>query len=81
MTEQNNPQPRIFKIGATTIVEDDSLTGKTLDEVKDILKRSYPEVAHATVRERTLDERHAGRRRGWLNPVARVRRRSCSIQA
>ncbi|MBZ0304045.1 MAG: hypothetical protein K8J31_30175 [Anaerolineae bacterium] len=56
MTEQNNPQPRIFKIGATTIVEDDSLTGKTLDEVKDILKRSYPEVAHATVRERTLDD-------------------------
>lgn len=56
MTEQNNPQPRIFKIGATTIVEDDSLTGKTLDEVKDILKRSYPEVAHATVRERILDD-------------------------
>jgi len=56
MTEQNNPQPRIFKIGATTIVEDDSLTGKTLDEVKDILKRTYPEVAHATVRERTLDD-------------------------
>jgi hypothetical protein len=56
MTEQNNPQSRIFKIGATTIVEDDSLAGKTLDEVKDILKRSYPEVAHATVRERTLDD-------------------------
>lgn len=55
MTEQNNPQPRIFKIGTTTIVEDDSLTGKTLDEVKDILKRSYPEVAHATVRETTLE--------------------------
>lgn len=56
MTEQNNPQPRVFKIGATTIVEDDSLTGKSLDEVKDILKRTYPEVAHATVRERTLDD-------------------------
>jgi len=56
MTDQNNPQPRIFKIGATTIVEDDSLTGKSLDEVKDILKRTYPEVAHATVRERTLDD-------------------------
>lgn len=56
MTEQNNPQPRVFKIGATTIVEDASLAGKTLDEVKDILKRSYPEVAHATVRERTLDD-------------------------
>lgn len=56
MTDQTNPQPRIFKIGATTIVEDDSLTGKTLDEVKDILKRTYPEVAHATVRERTLED-------------------------
>ena len=56
MTDQTNPQPRIFKIGTTTIVEDDSLTGKTLDEVKDILKRTYPEVAHATVRERTLDD-------------------------
>ena len=56
MTEQTNPQPRIFKIGTTTIVEDDSLAGKTLDEVKDILKRTYPEVAHATVRERTLDD-------------------------
>ena len=56
MTEQNNPQARIFKIGATTIVEDDSLTGKTLDEVKDILKRTYPEVAHATIRERTLED-------------------------
>jgi len=56
MTDQTNPQPRIFKIGTTTIVEDDSLAGKTLDEVKDILKRAYPEVAHATVRERTLDD-------------------------
>ena len=56
MTEQTNAQPRIFKIGTTTIVEDDSLAGKTLDEVKDILKRTYPEVAHATVRERTLDD-------------------------
>ena len=56
MTHQTNPQPRVFKIGTTTIVEDDSLAGKTLDEVKDILKRSYPEVAHATIRERTLED-------------------------
>ncbi|MEQ8673779.1 MAG: hypothetical protein RLP44_29890 [Aggregatilineales bacterium] len=57
MTEQtNNTHPRIFKIGTTTIMEDDSLTGKTLDEIKDVLKQTYPEVTHATVRERTLDD-------------------------
>ena len=56
MTEQTNSQPRIFKIGTTTIVEDESLAGKTLDEVKDILKRIYPEVAYTTVRETTLDD-------------------------
>ena len=56
MTEQTNPQPRIFKIGATRIVEDASLAGHNLDEVKTILQRSYPEVAHATVRETTLED-------------------------
>ena len=49
-------QQRIFKIGTTVIREDDSLAGKTIEEIKDILKRTYPEVAHATVRERTLDD-------------------------
>jgi hypothetical protein len=56
MTEQTNPQPRIFKIGTTRIVEDASLSGKSLDDVKTILQRSYPEIAHATVRETTLDD-------------------------
>jgi len=57
MTEQtNNTLPRIFKIGTTTIVEDESLAGKPLEEIKDILKRTYPEVAHATVRETTLED-------------------------
>lgn len=57
MTEQiSNTQSRIFKIGTTTIVEDDTLAGKTLDEIKDILKQTYPEVTHTTVRERTLDD-------------------------
>ena len=50
MTEQTTPN-RIFKIGSTTIMEDDSLAGKSLDEVKIILQRTYPEVAHPTVRE------------------------------
>ena len=57
MTEQTpNTQSRVFKIGTTTLVEDDTLAGKTLDEIKDILKQTYPEVTHATVRERTLDD-------------------------
>jgi len=57
MTEQTpNTPPRIFKIGTTTIVEDESMTGKSVEEIKQILQRSYPEVAHATVRETTLDD-------------------------
>jgi len=57
MTEQTpNTPPRIFKIGTTTIVEDESMTGLDLDGVKQILQRSYPEVAHATVRETTLED-------------------------
>lgn len=55
MTEQNT-QPRIFKIGTVTVVEDESLAGKSLDAVKQILARTYPEVAHATVRETTLED-------------------------
>ena len=55
MTENTTPN-RIFKIGATRIVEDASLSGKSLDDVKAILQRSYPEIAHATVRETTLDD-------------------------
>ncbi|MEQ8676518.1 MAG: PRTRC system protein C [Aggregatilineales bacterium] len=57
MTEQsNNTQARIFKIGTSTIVEDESMSGLDLDAVKQILQRTYPEVAHATVRERTLED-------------------------
>ncbi|QPC83078.1 hypothetical protein G4Y79_01495 [Phototrophicus methaneseepsis] len=55
MTEQSTPN-RIFKIGTTTIAQDDSLAGKSLDEIKTILQRTYPEVAHATVREITLED-------------------------
>lgn len=55
MTDQTTPN-RIFKIGSTTIVEDESLAGKSLEEIKIILQRTYPEVAHATVREVTLED-------------------------
>lgn len=50
--------PRIFKIGATTIIEDDTMTDLSNEQVRDLLKRTYPEVAHATIRERE----HEGQR-------------------
>ena len=57
MTDQtNNSQARVFKIGTSTIVEDESMSGLDLDAVKQILQRTYPEVAHATVREVTLED-------------------------
>lgn len=47
---------RIFKTGATRIVEDESMANLSNEEVRAILQRSYPEVAHATIRERTLED-------------------------
>ena len=45
-----------IKIGATTISEDESLAERSLDEIKDVLMHSYPEVAHATVNTRTSED-------------------------
>ena len=56
MTEQNTPQNRIFKIGATTIQADESMANLDNEQIRDLLKRTYPEVAHATIRETTLDD-------------------------
>ena len=53
---ENTPTNRIFKIGTTTIQADESLANLDNEQVRAILKRTYPEVAHATVRERTLDD-------------------------
>jgi hypothetical protein len=44
---------RIFKTGATRIVEDDSMRGKSVEEVRALLRSTYPEVANATIRETT----------------------------
>lgn len=44
--------PRLFKVGSAKIVEDDSTSAMTNDQVRDFLKATYPEVANATVRER-----------------------------
>jgi len=53
MTDQNVTQStRVFKIGATRIVEDPSMSGATNEQVRDLLKTSYPEIANATIRER-----------------------------
>ncbi len=53
MTDQNqNPSSRVFKIGATRIVEDPSMSGISNEGVRDLLKTNYPEIANATIRER-----------------------------
>lgn len=40
---------RIFKVGETTIVEDESLRDLSNEQVRDMLKRTYPEVIHSDV--------------------------------
>ncbi len=47
---------RIFKIGSTTIVEDESLRGLSVEQVRERLKGAFPEVAQAAVREKTEGE-------------------------
>ena len=42
---------RIFKVGTVRIVEDETMRDLSLDQVKEVLKSSYPEVTHATTRE------------------------------
>jgi hypothetical protein len=53
---ENTPTNRIFKIGTTTIQADDSMANLDNEQVRAILKRTYPEVAHATIRETTLED-------------------------
>ncbi len=53
MMTTDNPIPRIFKIGANRIVEDASMAQLTTEQIRSLLQVSYPEVAHATVRERS----------------------------
>jgi len=51
--DQTDLQPRVFVIGTTRIVEDNSMSSLSNDQIRALLKSTYPEVAHATVRERT----------------------------
>jgi hypothetical protein len=55
MTE-NTPKQRIFKIGSTKIVADESMRDLDNEGVRDLLKRTYPEVANATIREQEEDD-------------------------
>lgn len=47
------PSRRIFQIGVNRVVEDESTIALTNEQIKDVLKASYPEIVHATIRERT----------------------------
>ena len=55
MSDQNSTLPRVFKTGTVRIVEDESMHGLSNEEVRNVLKATYPEVANATVRETTSD--------------------------
>jgi hypothetical protein len=44
-----NTLPRIFKIGSTRIVEDESMRDMTNEQVQETLAFQYPEVANATI--------------------------------
>lgn len=43
---------RIIKIGATRIVADASMFALDPEQIRTLLKTSYPEIANATLRER-----------------------------
>jgi hypothetical protein len=57
MTDQNPTQPtRVIKIGATKIIADATMSQLSSEQLRETLKISYPEIAHATMRETTLED-------------------------
>lgn len=59
MTNANQILPsRIFKIGATGIAEDAATARLSSEQVRDLLKKSYSEVANAVIRERDENGLH-----------------------
>lgn len=42
-----------YKTGSTKIAADESMAGKSVEEVQAILANQYPEVKNATIRQRT----------------------------
>ncbi len=60
MSNQPNPTPqdadaaplkRVFKVGTNRIVEDAATANLSNEQVRNLLKAQYPEVANATIRE------------------------------
>lgn len=47
---------RVFKIGTTRIIEDESMRGLSIEQAQEQLGQNYPEVKNATVRTRTEGE-------------------------
>lgn len=43
---------RIFKTGSTLITESAEMQSLDNEQIRALLKHAYPEVAHATIRER-----------------------------
>jgi PRTRC genetic system protein C len=59
MNDHNQiPLSRVFKVGAARIVETDAMRDLTNEQVRELLKTSYPEVANATIREREENGLH-----------------------
>ena len=54
--QQDNQQPRLFKTGSTIIAEDSTTAGMSPEEVREILKYQFPEVANATINLSTNDD-------------------------
>lgn len=47
---------RIFKVGSTRIVEDETTRQMTNEQVRQMLRAQYPEVANATIQQRQADD-------------------------
>lgn len=54
MSDQNTPTApvkRIFKIGNNRIAEDAATAKLTSEQIRQLLRTQYPEIANATIRE------------------------------
>jgi PRTRC genetic system protein C len=56
MSDPITSKPRVFKTGTVRIVEDASMSRLSSEEVRSLLKSSYPEIANATIRESQLED-------------------------
>lgn len=56
MSDPITSKPRVFKTGTVRIVEDASMSGLSNEQIRSLLKSSYPEIANATIRESQLED-------------------------